>query len=188
MSVRSVAHGVVAACVAGLFLGISGSAWHPPWVSQEPPIRLGVSIPAITVTTPFSHGEVTWRQGVGRWQQSPWTHPPSTMPTPLRTSLAWVQDLVAGQWPGSPVPEAWASWAGHVKAPIGWVVGPISGRSPGLSVLIILPARAPYQGAGGWYSVWTRSRGGKGHWSVSVGPPEALSESAVAALLRHRPK
>ncbi len=185
MNTRPVVHGLMAVGVAGLLLSVSGSAWRPALKNQEAPVRFRSALPTLTVARIFSQGVVTWRQGAGRWRQSLWTNPPSSMPTPLRVSLGWVQDLVSGQWPGPPLPASWAAWAGHVEVPRGWVVGPTSGRSPGLSVLIILPARAPYQGAGAWYSVWTAHGG---HWTVAVAPPTALSKAAVAALLRGRPK
>ena len=137
-------------------------------------VILGSTHQSVTVALPVSQGRVWWRVGSRRWQQSPVEVPPATMPTPLRQTLAWAQELAAGQWPGTPLPNDWAAWAGHVGSPRGWLVTNVpanGGPAHPVAIDVFLPEKAPYHGYGVLSVFWTEQRG---HWLATVRNPEAL--------------
>ena len=156
---------------------------QPPGPARQTAV-LGFSAQQVSVYPRFVRGSVWWRVNSGYWHSTPWTQLSPTMPTPLRETLGWMQELHAGTWPGPPVPALWAAWAGHVGAPLGWVVFPEpanGGPAHPLSIVVIVPQKAPYTGYGKFFVLWTDVQG---HWQAVVANPVALPDSARSQLGR----
>ena len=71
---------------------------QPPGPARQTAV-LGFSAQQVSVYPRFVRGSVWWRVNSGYWHSTPWTQLSPTMPTPLRETLGWMQELHAGTWP-----------------------------------------------------------------------------------------
>lgn len=161
-----------------LMLGLTGYGTPTPLSATQDVVTLGSTGVQLTTVPRFVHGIVWWQIHGWPWHHTAWNMPTTTMPTPLKVSLTWADDLVAGQWPGAPPAPSWAVWAGHVGPPLGWVVWPESsngGPAHPLSVLVILPEKAPYRGYGTFFLTWTYHAD---YWRAQVANPQTIAPSS----------
>ncbi len=132
----------------------------------------------------FPRGIIWWKKGTGPWQQTVWHQPTASMPIPIRDTLEWTQELVAGQWPGAPVPSAWADWADHLRAPVAMVARTDAaphGTPPPLTLTMVMPEKPPYHGDGLFGVFWTASTTGR--WTPQVESPNTWPLHAPLARL-----